>query len=191
MRWFRTSIAGLLVAVALVGVAIAALIHPSPIVGNAAFSAILATLTIAVLTAVYRRGRARAFWVGFATCGWACFLAIYGPGMYSLIGQDLVITAILDIAYPYTVPTTGPATTFGPAGVMPPTPFPGAWEVWTRPDRVTQYNMVDPSKEPFAVSPKMFRRIGYALSCLMSALIGGVLTRRFHATRDPKRPTPD
>src|SRR3954449_12967245 len=79
MRPFRISIAGLLGAVASMGVVIAAMIYPSRLAANAFYSLTLGTLTISVLAAVYHRAERRAFWVGFSSCGWAYFLAVFGP----------------------------------------------------------------------------------------------------------------
>ena len=109
MRRFRISIAGLLGAIALMGVAIAALIYPSPLAANAFYSLTLATLTISVLAAVYHRAAKRAFWVGFSTCGWTYFLAVFGPEPLSHVGPGLVTTTILNIVYPYTVPAADAA----------------------------------------------------------------------------------
>jgi hypothetical protein len=204
MRRFRISIAGLLGTIAVLGVAIAALIYPSPLAANAFYSLTLGTLTISVLAAVYHRAAKRAFWVGFATCGWTYFLAVFGPEPLSHVGPGLVTTTILNVLYPYTVPEADASTVLAPVsppnprgnivirsvrprgartvltggfGVLtgPPTPPPTPWQVWTKPDRMTQFNQS---------SPKMFQRIGHSLFCLIFALIGGVLTRAFRASRD-------
>ena len=119
MRRLRVSIAALLGGIALFGVAFAALIHPSPLWGNTFYSLTLGTLTIAVLAAIYGRGRRRAFWVGFSTCGWAYFLATFGPSSISHMESDLVTTAILDILYPYTVPRDPSGSAKVPAPTRP------------------------------------------------------------------------
>jgi membrane protease YdiL (CAAX protease family) len=209
MRRFRISIAGLLVAVAVLGVAIAALVYPSPLAANAFHSMTLATLTIAVLAAVYHRGAKRAFWVGFSTCGWAYFLAVFGPEPLSHVGPGLVTTTILNVVYPYTVPSTVAAAALDPVGSStpsarlyrrvvrdgakvvltggfgvltgPPVPPPTPWEIWTRPDRMTQFNQS---------SPRMFQRVGHSLFCLIFAMIGGTLTRRFRMALDQESATP-
>jgi hypothetical protein len=190
-------------------VAIAALVYPSPLAANAFHSMTLATLTIAVLAAVYHRAAKRAFWVGFSTCGWAYFLVVFGPEPLSHVGPGLVTTTILNIVYPYTVPSSvataalapvgpsAPATRFilravkdrpkavltGGFGVLtgPPVPPPTPWEIWTKPDRMTQFNQS---------SPKMFQRVGHSLFCLTFAMIGGTLTRRFRMALDRESATP-
>ncbi|WP_435008827.1 hypothetical protein P12x_000076 [Tundrisphaera lichenicola] len=203
MRRFRMSIAGLLGLVALMGVAIAALTHPSPLAGNAYYTITLAALIIAVLAAVYHRGGKRAFWVGFSTCGWAYFLLVFGPAWVQPYGQNLVTTTLLDIVYPYTIPSKAGVATLDPAGIPvswsklagfrasgrgarvilaggfaggPVGPLPSPWEILTTPDRTTRF---------WPESPETFRRIGHSLFCLAFATIGGFLTRRFRMTQDP------
>ena len=203
MRRFRVSIAALLAGIALFGVAFTALIHPSPLWGNAFYSLTLGTLTIAVLAAIYGRGRRRAFWVGFSTCGWAYFLAIFGPEPISHAEPNLVTTAILDILYPYTIPRVVPgsaqapaptpsiasakrlartsagggmvvlAGAFGGGGKAPVPPTP--WEIWTTSDRTMMFTQA---------RPKVFRKIGHSMFCLLFALAGGFLTQRFHELRE-------
>jgi hypothetical protein len=217
MPRIRLSIATLLAGIALFGVAFTALIHPSPLWGNAAYSMTLATLTIAVLAAIYGRGPRRAFRVGFSTCGWVYFLAIFGPEPLSNFGSNLVTTAILDIFYPYTTPRIGGGAALTPArqlydevvddgsiilagafgggpavpppvretlmaqrvragafGGVPAVPPPTPWEIWTKPDRTTRFKQS---------SPLIYRQIGHSMFCLIFALIGGVLTRRFQQAR--------
>lgn len=43
------------------------------------FSVTIATLTVAVLGAICRRGRARAFWLGFAVVGWGYLVLVHTP----------------------------------------------------------------------------------------------------------------
>jgi hypothetical protein len=232
MRPPRVSILGLLAWIALVGVGLAALRSPSPLWANALFSLTLATLIVSALAVAYRRHRRRAFWVGFATFGWAYFLATLGPAPLSQIGPHLLTTALLDILYPQVVPPPDPPAAVmpvpvppGPQGAPapapsamiparptpavlrpaslkafdvtrrviltgafggpPPTPL-SAWASWNEPDR-------DPGGESAVggrvlLSPTTFRRIGHAISCLLAALVGGLLTQHLHATRDEPEP---
>jgi hypothetical protein len=213
----RVSIAGILVWVALLGVGFAALRNPSLLWSNALFSVALGTLTLAVLAAVYRRGRHRAFWVGFATCGWVYLLLALGPANESLLSPYLVTTAILDVLFEQVIPQP-PAPGAAPPAIMPPVPaasavndqtsagnavvlqavfggigvaqppFQSPWEAWTVPDRELNVNARwrdDPSGIS-VFSPEPFRRIGHSLFCLLIALVGGLVTRYFHATRDDR-----
>lgn len=118
MRSFRFSIANLLLFIVALGVSFAALRNPSQLWANAWFSVALATLTIAVLAAVYRRGKRRAFWVGFASCGWLYLVLALGPWLESAVGSFLVTTAILDVVYPQIVPAPPPPASSAPASGM-------------------------------------------------------------------------
>ena len=52
------------------GVAFAALKSPSELWASALFTTAVAFLLVAVLMAVHRRDRARAYWLGFALFAW-------------------------------------------------------------------------------------------------------------------------
>jgi hypothetical protein len=213
MPRMRVSIAGILVWVALLGVGFAALRNPSLLWSNALFSVALGTLTLAVLAAVYRRGRRRAFWVGFATCGWVYLLLALGPANESLWSPYLVTTAILDVLFEQVIPQP-PAPGAAPPAIAPAVPAASAvngqtwtgqvnirrarfggiavapvespWQAWSTPDRELNLN---PPPTPGGISvfsPEPFRRIGHSLFCLLIALIGGFVTRYFHATRDDR-----
>jgi hypothetical protein len=66
MRRFRVTLAGLMAAIGYLGVAFAALSHPSPLWAEAWLTANLAVLAVAVLGAVYSTGGSKTFWGGFA-----------------------------------------------------------------------------------------------------------------------------
>ena len=70
----RLSIAGLMVAVAGTACGCAALARPSRFWAGAATLVMLGGLAASLLGAAFRRGQARAFWVGFALFGWGFFL---------------------------------------------------------------------------------------------------------------------
>jgi hypothetical protein len=70
----RPTVKGLMVIVAVIGVAIAALIRPYKF-WAIVLSLLQVTLCLtAVLGLVFRRGPERAFWIGFALFGWAYFI---------------------------------------------------------------------------------------------------------------------
>jgi hypothetical protein len=202
MRRIRVSIAGLLIGIALLGVSLAALLHPSPLWGSVFYSMALGTLTIFLLAAIFKRGPSQAFWIGFCSCGWAYFLANFGPDPIGQVGPNLITTAILDISYPFTIPREEVGTSRNPAppslnsletrtartsrgggkvilagafGGNVPATFPSPWEVWTKPDRMTSFNN--------STSPKMYRRIGHSIFCLLFAFLGGFMAQRFHESR--------
>jgi hypothetical protein len=208
MNRMRFSIASLLVWVALLGVGITALRSASPLWANALFSLAIGTLTVSILAAVYRKGRRRAFWVGFATCGWVYMLLSLGPDSDALASPFLITTAILDLLYPKVVPPpaaapAGPGMGPGPAAMVQPrrwevrvfktgglvggwpmTPVPprSPWAAWTATDRETGSGTTIGGVS-FAI-PDSFQRIGHSLFCLLAALIGGMITRYLYSTRD-------
>lgn len=211
MRRYRVSISALLAGIAFFGVAFAAVVYPSPLAANAFYTLTVGMLLTGILGSVYSRGRSRAFWIGFSTFGWSYFLTVFGPQPISNTQANLVTEAILDILYPYAIPRTRPnAATIPPPAAPTPTvplmtpkvsrlqfrPSGGArviltgafgaavnlsdtpstpWETWTTSDRLTQSDQT---------SPKMFLRIGHSIFCLLIAVIGGYLSRRFQETRE-------
>lgn len=70
MRMPRISIAGLMGVVLVIALGLAALRHPSPIRAGVAFLVTRGALTLAVVGAICRVGKERAWWLGFALFGW-------------------------------------------------------------------------------------------------------------------------
>jgi hypothetical protein len=70
MSPFRFSVRNLLLAILVLGMALAALQWDSEILSSVAFTAFLGLLALGVTGAFCRRGAARAFWIGFAVFGW-------------------------------------------------------------------------------------------------------------------------
>jgi hypothetical protein len=167
MRHFRFSIRGLMVVIVLLCLAFAALRFPTPLWANIWFSLTVAALTLAVPAAVYRRGDQRAFWVGFAVCGWVYFILALAPWMQGEAGFQLATTTILDLMSPHIVQKIVPVET---------TP----WQVWNMPD--------DPPANSYSVgyvtliSPELYLHIGHAFFCILIALLGGVMVRYLAAT---------
>src|SRR5207248_4578990 len=79
MRPPRFTIAGLLVVILFVAVAIAALRAATAAWDSGVFGVTLAILLAAVLLAVHRAGRQRAYWLGFALFGWTYLVASLIP----------------------------------------------------------------------------------------------------------------
>ncbi len=103
MHRFQFSIRVIMGLIVVVGLAFAALHFPTPLWANVWFSFALASVTFAIPAAVYSQGQQRAFWVGFATCGWVYFVASMGPWFQLETGFQLVTTTILDLMAPYIV----------------------------------------------------------------------------------------
>jgi hypothetical protein len=75
----RFSIRQLLAATAFIAVACVALRSASPTVTSASYGILLAVLAGSLLLVIYRQGANRAFWTGFAVCGWLYLLLLmYG-----------------------------------------------------------------------------------------------------------------
>jgi hypothetical protein len=70
MRKLRFSIASLLLLILVLGVGFAALRESNDLWQSGLFTALLAILLLASLLAVHRRESERAYWLGFALCGW-------------------------------------------------------------------------------------------------------------------------
>ncbi len=68
------------------------------------FSVTLGALTVALIGVVNRRAERRAFWVGFALCGWAYMAFSSGPWFAIDVRPRLVTTRLLQWAYPRLIP---------------------------------------------------------------------------------------
>ncbi len=75
----RTSIAGLMLGVVFVAVAIAALVHPTPLWASCLFMAAVTLMATAVLGVIADRQRARMTWAGMAIFGWVYLGIVFGP----------------------------------------------------------------------------------------------------------------
>ena len=90
---FRT----LFMAVAFVALAVTALLNATPLWSHDMYCLAIALLTLAIPLACYRRGEQRAFWAGFALCGWVYLL---------LVGTDWSANALLPRGPSESVPTS-------------------------------------------------------------------------------------
>jgi hypothetical protein len=183
MRRFRFSLRGVMMMIVLLAAAFAALRFPTPLWANVWYSLTLATLTLAIPAAVYRRDERRAFWVGFATCGWVYFILALAPWFQTEIGFQLATTTILDVLAPSIVQQDYLLRSYvggfnPPSAPVEPTP----WQSWNLPEF--------PSEKPWRLSgyatlhcPGLYLRIGHAVLCLLNALVGGEIVRSFGAAR--------
>ncbi|MEX2119245.1 MAG: hypothetical protein WD847_06520 [Pirellulales bacterium] len=73
----KFSLLTLLGAVAIAAVGCAALAHPARGSVMAVFTAAIVLLLSAVLAAIYCKAAVRAFWLGFAICGWSYLLLVW------------------------------------------------------------------------------------------------------------------
>jgi hypothetical protein len=81
MRRPRLSIGSALTIIGILGVALAAFRDPSYLWANVTFSTAFAALVLAIVNVLYSRGARRAYWAGFALCGWAYFAICSVPGL--------------------------------------------------------------------------------------------------------------
>jgi hypothetical protein len=125
---------------------------------------------VATLTAVYRLGARRAFWTGFALCGWLYLGLTTYPFGGSNQSPLIVTTALMDFAYP----TLGGMGSAGGTGVV----SQSVWDYWSQPPRTAI---------PFGfVVPEPYRVICHGLLTPIVGLLGGLLARRLHRTRDER-----
>jgi hypothetical protein len=168
MGRFRITIARLLLIIVYFGVGFAAMRSPSWIWASTLFSLVTTSLAAATLTALYRPGARRAFWTGFAFCGWLYLgLSSYpwsGSGMSPLI----ITSALMDLLYPKIGDVSGMR---GAAATTE-----SIWEYWSEPPRgAIPFNWAIP--EPYRV-------ICHSLLTPIAALLGGLLARWLHRTGD-------
>src|SRR4051794_37054700 len=97
MSRLRSSIARLLVLILGVALGLAALARPSCLSASVTFSLLLLSLTAAFIGAIYRRGRRRAFWIGYLTFGFSNMLISLAPWFDSHVSPRLITTAMLDL----------------------------------------------------------------------------------------------
>ena len=95
MHGLDFSIKAMLLAMATIALAIAGMTNASLWWGSICLSFLLAMLTLSLLGTVFRRGRLRAFWIGFAIVGWMYAALLYAPGLDRQIGHRLITTKLL------------------------------------------------------------------------------------------------
>jgi hypothetical protein len=183
MRRIRFTIASLLGAVVFVALAFAALREATEFWDSAVFSATLGMLLASVLLAVHRTERRRAFWLGFALFGGAYLIASLIPPVESrlLTTQGLVY---LDSIIPG---REGPSWLGRLAISANSTDRAIRWLVSSpdgrdnaspRQDAVRLWDVTigRPLGTPFHTT-ESFLGIGHSLLALLSAIIGGHLSR--------------
>jgi hypothetical protein len=169
MGRFRFSIAGLMGVVVFAGAGVAALREATSLWDSALFTAALATLLVAATLALYRDGRGRAFWLGFALFGSTylilSLLPTVEPRLLTSRGLHALDAKVREHAVPvnwaFASPGPGPGLTFSSGN------GPGPVQVW---DVTTglAFTGTDGSIENFV-------RIGHSLVAMILAFLGGWL----------------
>ncbi len=185
----RSSIAGMLAAIALLAVGFAAFKVSSRLWAAAMFSFALFCLVAAVAATIHRRGATRAWSGGFALFGVTYLLAALGPPPLNAWKDWLITTPFLAVLEeqlresPPTMPIPPAISGTRPTRIVPTTgriasarPTGGSgeltpWGFWTTTDR----------SNPFGNDS--FLRIGHSVCCLIVASLGGVFCLILHDTR--------
>jgi hypothetical protein len=100
----QITIGRLMAGTALGSSGLACLMYASSPWARCTLSLALGILTLAILGAILRRGERRAYWIGFALCGWTYLILVDGPWFSTSIRHRLVTTDLLKWAYPLLVP---------------------------------------------------------------------------------------
>jgi hypothetical protein len=165
MNGLRFSIANLLAAVAVVGGSLAALNSSSSVKAGVLVIATLGVLLAAVLGVVYRRGEARAAWLGAAIFGWGYFAVVFSPALPDADEQIRVtLLAFRDRFWTLRVP----------AGSDP-------FNKLTK-NRDTEY---DADTKIMLAWPSWHHGFGATIHCVVTwlfALVGGLIGRWFYVT---------
>ena len=164
MRTIRFPIAGLMIAVLVVALGLAALRNNSETWAGATFQLTCAVLTLAIVGVVCRDQSQRAWWLGFALFGWGYLVLAFWSSF------DLPTTSLLN-ALGARLNATAPAVN-------------GMFSI-----QFTGNMGGGPS--PPAVPP--FLQIGHCLLALLAALVGGIVSSLLFGgrrKRDEERDTP-
>jgi hypothetical protein len=179
----RLSVARLLGLVGGFGVGFAALISPSPLWARIFFGGTLAALAASLVGSAFARGRRRAYWRGYAACGWTYFAAVFAPGLREDVGPLLPTTPAVAALYrliepePSVVLCDGTVKKLYSDGYRPA----GRWPSWTRPDRMTGARFsITPAGVVTITPPRTFRVICHCLLTLAFGSLGGALASRRH-----------
>ena len=178
----RTTIAGLIVFVTIVAVALAALRAADDAWDAGTFGLTLLILMVSVLMTVHRRGQRRAFWLGFSLFGWAYLALSLVPSVEARLPTSKGL-AYLDSQVPgraglvtFTVslngqpPPAGSSVAFSPQGRTLATSSPqGAVRIW---NATTGRLLSGPGG-----TTENFVRIGHSLLAVVFGLVGGRLSR--------------
>jgi hypothetical protein len=169
----RAASCNALAILALAAAGLLALRWPSRLAANALYSASLASLTAALIAIIYRRGRERASWVGFAICGWAYLVLTTFPILDTHVGVHLLTTTGLDLLYPGLAhrPPQATATQFSP------------WSDWADPHLNFDRRYVG---SVVLVASESFMRIGHSVIGLALALLGGLAARSLYDRDRPR-----
>lgn len=99
LRHFRFSLTGLFGATLFAACVAATLRYATRLWADALFTLVLATVAVAALGALHRKGAARAFWIGTLVGGGGYLFLAYGPWIGESVRPHLVTTPLLSMTY--------------------------------------------------------------------------------------------
>ena len=167
MKRLRFTLAQSMGIVLLIGVGFAALRSASALWSSAVFTSTVALLSVAILGAMVRRGRARMTWAGFALFGWIYLATAFGPwaNRNGVEAPPYVTRWALDY-----------------------------WDVKLWPGGVGRFDTAPPGEVLFSPWPGpavpipdayQIRRIGHCLAAILFGLVGSA-TGRIMAQKDER-----
>ena len=177
------SLGTLLLMVLSAGVAFAALKSPSELWASALFTTAVAVLLVAVLWAVHRRDRSRAYWLGFALFGWVYLILSLVPETAPRLATTGLLDALFARVHGHGHAGRVISVAFSPQGDRLVTQGGG---FTTRPG----LGRLDGQAAEFVASadPEGFRRVGHSLLALLiaSSAAGCRATSMRHAIGSPR-----
>jgi FG-GAP-like repeat len=202
MRRFRFHLGTIVILVLLLAVGLAALRESNEIWESSIFSITLVMLSISILLAVHRTEKRRAFWIGFALCGWVYLGLSLVPSIESRLittkalhfldskvtrsiaaglvyfdydndgSMDLYVVNNSQTDALFLNKTNG--TFENVAAVAGSNPVANqAWTLWK--------SLVGTSLKVSSGTTEHFMKIGHSLLALIAASLGGYISRRLYA----------
>jgi hypothetical protein len=205
MRPTKLSVRGLMALISLVAVGFAALSHPTRLWASALYTSAIVVLSLAVVAGLRgHRRESRAFWTGFAACGWIYFALHFGPwfrpqyvpsasrgwepfapyrGEELRVCPPLLTTALLDAAYPSLVRgVTYPLIVRVPESIHGAGTISGGGEMVVNPSKGTWQRWIEadtiPDMPMGLISSASYQQAGHSVICLVLAMFGGAAARR-------------
>jgi hypothetical protein len=170
MRRFKISIAGMMLAVAVVALGVVGLKEGTELWASATFTLTVVILLGAILNAWHGRGSRRAFWAGFLLFGWAYLIWVFRPWTYQNTQLNVPPTltgVLLDVVHerihvePQYIPN--PNLTAG-AVTVPTIPFGQPME---------PAMILKPGSVYWQGDIESYRQVGHCLASLLFGVVGG------------------
>jgi hypothetical protein len=198
MRRPRVSLAGLMGFILVCGLGIAALRDASETWAGVMLLATLGLLAAAVLGVVYRRGGRRARWLGFALFGWGYLVLTFGPWFVSEVRPKLPTSKLLNDLHARLNPSPEPVlaivhrvnTNTQPVRIAIGSDLVRADEIklsrmLVSPPNRTNYLTLRAKLLTVSGNAEDFQSVGHCLLALLVGLVGAMIARWFHASREP------